>query len=81
MSKGDKIMDNELEIVGNTEVAEVVKQPAIKWETVGVVAGGTLLAAGASYLLWKFVIKPGIAKAKAKKAAAASENESKTEES
>ena len=80
MSKGDKIMDNELEIVGNTEVAEVAKQPTIKWETVGVVAGGTLLAAGASYLLWKFAIKPAIAKAKAKKAAT-SENESKTEES
>jgi hypothetical protein len=81
MSKGDKIMDNELEIVGNTEVAEVAKQPTIKWETVGVVAGGALLAAGASYLLWKFAIKPAIAKAKAKKAAASPENESKTEES
>lgn len=81
MSKGDKIMDNELEIVGNTEVAEVAKQPTIKWETVGVVAGGALLAAGASYLLWKFAIKPCIAKAKAEKAAAASENESKPEES
>lgn len=75
------MMDNELEIVGNTEVAEVAKQPTIKWETVGVVAGGALLAAGASYLLWKFAIKPAIAKAKAKKDSAASENESKTEES
>lgn len=74
-------MDNELEIVGNTEVAEVAKQPTVKWETVGVVAGGALLAAGASYLLWKFAIKPAIAKAKAKKAATASENEPKTEES
>lgn len=74
-------MDNELEIVGNTEIAEVAKQPSIKWETVGVVAGGALLAAGASYLLWKFAIKPAIAKAKAKKTASASENESKTEES
>lgn len=81
MSKGDKIMDNELEIVGNTEVAEVNNQPAIKWETVGVIAGGAVLAAGASYLLWRFVAKPLIAKAKAKKAAAAQENESKTEES
>lgn len=73
-------MDNELEIVGNTEVAEVAKQPTIKWETVGAVAGGALLAAGASYLLWKFAIKPAIAKVKAKKAAAASENESKPDE-
>jgi hypothetical protein len=63
-------MDNEkLEIVNNeglTEAAEVAQPSMLK--TALPIVGGAAAACVGGYLLYRFVIKPMIAKSKAKKA-------------